>query len=160
MYYKKLLNKISNIVKFGYVSRATQDVGDYPVTQASYLGKTAPVEIISPYGICANLPVNTKLIILNISANEENQVAIGFSQQDRFKNLEEGEIVVGSPQIQTFLKFNADGSITIKSNGEVNINTEKINLGIGGAKIARLGDEVTVNGDVGTITSAGNNTSI
>jgi len=42
----------------------------------------------------------------------------------------------------------------------VNINAEIINLGEDGQPIARLGDQVTVGGQVGTITSAGVNTSI
>ena len=42
----------------------------------------------------------------------------------------------------------------------VNVNASQVNLGSGGQKIARLGDQVTVNGQVGYITSAGVNTSI
>jgi len=166
--YRKLLNKIINIVKFGYVSRSSSDSGDYPVTQITYLGKTVPVEIISPYGLYSNLAEGTKAVVFNIGSNEENQVAIGFSQNDRFKNLKSGEVVVGNPKTGSYIKFNSDGSVLMQCNGDfdiitnnnVNIKAAQVNLGDSGAKIARLGDEVTVGGDTGTITSAGNNTSI
>lgn len=42
----------------------------------------------------------------------------------------------------------------------VNVNATNTSLGTGGQPIARLGDQVTVGGNVGTITSAGINTSI
>lgn len=71
---------------------------------------------------------------------------------------------------EIWLKNN--GNITITVNGDcnivantANINATKTNLGIGGNKIARLGDEVTVTvpthgSCTGTITSSGINTSI
>ena len=53
------------------------------------------------------------------------------------------------------------------TNGNFEITADKflahvneVNLGNGGARIARLGDQVTIGSDVGTITSAGTNTSI
>lgn len=166
--YKKIYNKIKNLIKFGYVSLETTDSGDYPVAQVTYFGKTLPVEIITPYGLYVNLPENTKVVLWNINANEENQVAIGFSQQDRFKNLESGEVLVGNPKTGSYIKLKANGSIEIESkdkiditvNGEVDIDAAKINLGSGGARIARLGDEVTVGSNTGTITGAGVNTSL
>lgn len=72
---------------------------------------------------------------------------------------------VSSSTIELLAPF----SITITSSAAVNINASSVNidapitnLGVGGQRIARLGDEVTVNPitGTGTITSAGVNTSI
>lgn len=50
-------------------------------------------------------------------------------------------------------------NVNLKAN-TVNVDASKTNLGSGGKQIARLGDQVTVEGKKGTITSAGTNTSI
>ena len=105
---------------------------------------------------------------------------MGYSQAERFKNLESGEVVVGNPVTQSFVKFDKDGNITIDSkkdvtinstaeinvtsSGSVNVDAPVVNLGSGGLPIARTGDAVTVTisgtPHVGTITGGGTNTSI
>lgn len=167
--------KLINLIRYAYVSLSVKDDGVKSITQASFLGKTANVQVISPYGLSVHLPFKTKLILFNIQGIEENRAAIGFSQNERFKNLEEGEVVVGNPKSQTYVKFDKDGNIeiigkekiTINTSGNIdlkcencNVDANQVNLGVGGAKIARLGDQVQIGSDTGTIISAGNNTSI
>lgn len=170
-----IYTKLVNLIKYAYVSLSVKDDEKVALTQASFLGKTANVQVISPYGLSVHLPLKTKLLLFNIQGIEENRAAIGFSQDERFKNLEEGEVAVGSPKTQTYVKFDKDGNIEIIGKGKINVTTTgdidfkcdnfnidatQVNLGEGGNKIARLGDEVTVGTDTGTITSSGNNTSI
>lgn len=171
----KLKNKVQGIIKYAYVTSTRDDSLDYPNQATSFYKKTNATQIISPYGLCAHLPKNTKVVLLSVQGNSENRAAIGFSQSDRFKNLEEGEVVVGNPKSRAFVKFDKDGNIEIISEDELNITVSndvnlkctnckidatKVDLGVGGAKIARLGDQVTVGPATGTITTAGNNTSI
>ena len=113
-------------------------------------------------------PANTLGICFNLLASEDMVYFIPFAMVERFKNLKSGEVKIGSQKHQNFIYFKEDGSILIESkdklditaSGDINLTpTGKVNLGVGGQPIARLGDEVTVNGDVGTITSAGTNTS-
>lgn len=58
------------------------------------------------------------------------------------------------------IKIYASADIEIVSAGSVKIDAVSVALGNGGAAIARVGDEVTVEGKKGTITSGGNNTSV
>lgn len=183
MLLRDLCNKIGSIVKYGFVSLPGKDSLPRPISQITYYNKTAPFQVISPYGLSVNLPLDTKVVLFSINGHEENRAGIGFSQADRFKNLSPGEVVVGNPKTQAYVKFDKDGNIEIISKKDLNITTEgnlnitadddvtikcdtfnveasTTNLGTGGNQIARLGDQVTVGGSTGTITGAGTNTSI
>lgn len=52
-----------------------------------------------------------------------------------------------------------DGNVTLSA-AQVDVDAEQINLGQGGAPIARVGDAVQTSGGSGTIVSGGSNTSI
>lgn len=118
----KLLNKINNIIKFAVVTLSGDDSGDYNQTQVSYMGKTKQVLVLNPYGLDANLPKDTLMVLLNIMGQEENIAGIGSSQNARFKNLAEGEVAVGNPGVASKIYFKANGDIEIESSGVVNIN--------------------------------------
>ena len=167
--------KIKNMIKRGFVSKSMDDKEGISIAQVSYLGSIGISEILSPYGLNSRLPTGIQVAIFSVQGNENNRLSIGYSQTDRFKNLEEGEVVVGNPQTGANIKFKSDGSIYIKSidpvtieapsvtiingsiningnadikvNGEATIDAAKTNLGIGGNEIARKGDAVVV--DVG-----------
>jgi hypothetical protein len=177
---RSLLTKIKSLIKRGYVSRASANNSFYQIMQVSYLGKTGDAEYISPYGLYSNCPVDTPVLLWNLQSFENNRAGMPFSEDDRFKNLAVGEVKVGNPVTGSYVYFKADGKIEIESksemdisingnvnltaSGNVNVNASQTNLGTGGNKIARLGDEVTVDISgtpyTGTITTAGNNTSI
>ncbi len=166
-----LQTKTRNIVKRGYVTAPGNDVNDYAVIQISCLSpaKTANAELVSPYGLSVNLPKDLQVLTFSVQSHEENKACIGYSQVNRFKNLKPGEVVVGNPSSGSFVKFANDGTIEISSDNDINVvadnvsvTANKVDLGVGGAKIARLGDTVHVSlstGD-GTITSGGTNTSV
>lgn len=176
-----LQTKTRNLVKRGYVTAPGSDENDYAVIQISCLSpaKTANAELVSPYGLSVNLPKDIQVLTFSVQGHEENKACIGYSQVNRFKNLKPGEVVVGNPGSisedgtvevpSSFVKFANDGTIEISSDSDitvvadnVSVNANTVDLGVGGAKIARLGDTVHVSlatGD-GTITSGGTNTSI
>jgi len=178
-----LLTKIINIVKRAVISNSLTDDKETSLAQITYLEKTGLTEVVTPYGSFARPPVDTQLLLFAVQSQENNRAGIAYSQENRFKNLEEGECGVGNPLTRSFIKFDKEGNILItatakviinstedidittsgkvdlKSTGDVDIDAPQVNLGIGGLPIARLGDEVLVEGVLGTITSAGNNTS-
>ncbi len=181
-----LLTKIINLCKRGFVSNSLQDDKDSSIAQITYFGKTGISEIVSPYGLSSRLPVGTQTLTFSVQGQENNRASIGYSQEDRFKNLLEGEVVVGNPKTGASVKFSIDGSIIInpsptgsliinsngdlsisangdiklKATGEVDVDATRVNLGTGGPAIARVGDSVLVGTSTGTITSGGSNTSL
>lgn len=208
---KSLYSKIINLIKRAYITLPDDDHGNFHVAQLSYFGNATRSQIIYPYGINANAPKDTLVLVMNVQAQEENLVGIAYAQKERFKNLKVGEVTVGSPKTGSYVKFLENGDIEIFSNNNINltgknvkisgetveleaiqdinltspdititsgaytstfgsggdfeINSVNFNvnahveLGIGGAAIARVGDTVNVSGVDGTITSGGTNNS-
>lgn len=217
--FQRLYNKMSNIIKRAYITLPSSDSQAYQTTQINYFGKTVYTQTIYPYGMSANAPANTLMILFNANAHEENLIGIPYSAAERFKNLAVGEVIVGSPVTGSYVKFLQNGNIEIVTavditatcknatitasnnvnvavTNECNITAKTINftadninltsgthtskfgsggnfefactnfkvnghveLGSDGAAIARVGDQVTVGGSTGTITSGGSNKS-
>jgi hypothetical protein len=182
-----MINKIKNMIKRCWVSGDTADKGQIANIQITYGAgeqtRSAYAEMIYPYGMQANPPKETVGFLSSVMADESNLAVIPYCRDKRFKNLKTGETIFGSPIIGSYIKFLIDGSIEIHAkngiilitdNGDIgitspnNLNTQattttmlgQVNMGNSGAKIARLGDQVTIGTSTGTITSAGNNTSI
>jgi hypothetical protein len=176
----KLLTKVMNLIKRGYVSNSLPDTADYSQVQVSYMGNSRKAAVINPYGLYTRLPLNTNVIMFSVNGQEENSAVVGYSREDRFKNLNEGEVLIGNPETGSYIKFESDNKIEILSKGDlnidvtgnvnlkastaVNVDSPATNLGTGGNQIARLGDQITVivggTPYTGNITSAGVNTSI
>lgn len=168
----KIAVRLGNLLKKGYVSRETEDSGTYLNTQITTLGKVTAAQVIFPYGMNANPPLDTMGICINILGCEDMMYFIPFAMIERFKNLKSAEVKTGSPKHQNFIYFKEDGSILIESKGKldiavqgdleikatgnVNIDAAQTNLGIGGKKIALDGDPVVS----GNIVASGTNTSI
>ena len=162
--------------KRAYITKASKDDKNFHIAQASYMGQVADVEILTPYGLYSTLPVNSHVVLWNLNGNEENRVGFGNTPPSRFKGLAAGEVVVGSPQTASNVKFDQDGqvvvtgkngtTITIDPSGNISISTQgnfslnatgdviingaSIQLNGNSIGVARLGD--TVGG--GVITSA------
>lgn len=171
----KLFTKIKSLIKRAVISNPTDDSNIYCITNVNYYEKNSLVEMIFPYGMSANPPAGTIGLLFNINGHESNRAFIPYAVSNRFKDLEITGVIFGNPASQIYIIFGDNGNILIKSTkvifkkGDIKIEEEatidciKINLGIGGNKIARLGDQITVNVGgtdyFGTITSAGINTS-
>lgn len=170
---KSLFTKIKNLIKRGYVSKVLDDDKELPFQQVSYLGKIGYSERLSPYGLDSNPPQDIQVLVFSVNGVESNRLSMAYSQANRFKGLKEGEVVVGNPETQAYIKFAEDNTIEIKATqsvtieapsitikngtisiesdadisvtGTANINATQINLGSGGPQIARKGDAVLVN---------------
>lgn len=133
-----ILNKIKNLIKFAIVTLSGNDSGDYNQSQVSYFGKTKQTFILFPYGLDAKLPKDSLVMLFNIMGQEENTAGIGTKPDIRFKNLQEGEVVVGNPVKQTKVYFKSDGTIEITGDTNVIINN-------GTKGVARLDDTTISN---------------
>lgn len=126
-----ILRTIKSLIKRATVSLSQPDTGDYPITQVSYLGKTAEIEVLWPYGMNGRLPKDAQVLCFNVEGMEENKAGIGNTPTTRDKVENEGETSFGNPLAGTFLRFKSDktieltngtGLITMNPNGDVNIN--------------------------------------
>ncbi len=156
---------IPNIVKRSRITKVGKDDGNYAVSQVDYLGKVCDVEILTPYGLYSNLPLDATTVLWNVQGQEENRVGIGNTPKTRFKNLKAGEVVVGSPQTLSNVAFKEDGSIvvtgkgnavvTVDASGNISITTDGT-LGISStgnmtlhsnAKVILSGTAIELNGN-------------
>lgn len=106
-----MIAKLFNMIKRAVVSNPGKDDGEFPITQVTYLGKVSDIEAIFPYGMAANLPKDSLVLMFNILGQEENKAGIGYRHDLRPKNLKEGEVVFGNFLAGTQFLFDADGNI-------------------------------------------------
>lgn len=152
------------------ITKKSDEANEYPIQQATYLGRVADFFTLFPYGMHANLPKDQ----LGLIIDEQGRVIIGVSAVGRIK-VEEGEVVFFHPQTKSKIHFKNSGNIAIETAADVDVSADNVNidasttnLGVGGNAIARVGDsvQVTVVGGsssgthTGVITSGGANTSI
>lgn len=141
---------IYNMVKRALVRLPINDATDFQVMQVSYMGKTADIENILPYGLCSSPPIDSLSLVFTVNAQEENRAGITNSPRLRFKNLKEGEVAVGNYLTGSVVKFLEDGNIEVTSaNGLV--------VTVAGDSTVTVGGDanVTVTGTT-TLTSTGN----
>ncbi|MCP4552350.1 MAG: hypothetical protein GY834_09980, partial [Bacteroidetes bacterium] len=109
---KKLLTKLSNIIRQGIITLVTDDSETYPHMQVEYNGKTVYVTRISPYGVCSNPPVDSFALVMNSSGTESIKFGIPIDFINRMKNLIEGEAALFNSKTDTYILMKSDGTIT------------------------------------------------
>lgn len=116
---------ISNMIKRAVLTRPADDSKDYSVAQIKYFSKVAKCEMISPYGLFVNAPIDSHLIVWNFNGNEENKGGMAYLHADRYKNLKPGEVQVGNPFHGNYVKFDNDGNVLINTFSNMTLNSSK-----------------------------------
>ncbi len=142
-----LKNMQRNSVRRSLVTLGGKDDKDFPVQQVTYLNKASDIEIITPYGMHANLPPNNETLVTmwSVSGQEDNRVGMGYTPKLRPKNLPVGEVVFYHPLSQSKMQYKNNGDIEIDvigENGSFLITVKKdLNITIGGdATVTIAGD--------------------
>lgn len=108
---KNIQAKLSNLIKRGAITLTNADNKSVSYGQVKYLGKTALVENVYPYGLNAHAPVGGISLLFSVGDNEGNLASIPYCQSERFKNLKPGEVVIGSPATGSYIKFSQSNEI-------------------------------------------------
>lgn len=166
-----MLSKLARLIRWGRITKAGADDQQFPVQQVEYMGKVADTFMVFAYGHHANVTADALALMLSVQGNPDNRAAIAGTPKNRPK-LASGEVAYYHPPTGSFIIWREGGTLDIETGGEggkpVNVNGSQVNLGEGGAAIARVGDSVQVTITTGssagtyngTITSGGVNTSI
>lgn len=104
-----MLNKLKNLIRLARISRAGDGGGQLPVQQVEYLGKLAESVIVFPFGMHANVDIDSLALMFSIQGNPESRAAIAMSP-DR-PTLEAGEIAIYHPKTGSIVKMKANGDI-------------------------------------------------
>ncbi len=103
------------MIKRAVLTVSADDSKDYSVSQIEYFNKATKCEMITPYGLFTNVPLEYHMIIFNFNGAEENKAGIGYLHKNRYKNLLPGEVQVGNPFHGNSIKFDNDGNILTNS---------------------------------------------
>lgn len=137
-----LINKFKTMIIRSKISSDQED-GNYVYNATvSAFDQSTVSEIVYPYGYAASAPSGALAITFMISNQPENKTSIAYDPATRFTGLNAGEAIMGNQIEQTFIKFNQDGTINIKTKSLVIID-----------------GDVTIKGNLiveGTINATGN----
>lgn len=143
-------NKLLNLIRRAVITLTNSDSGQIANAQITWLGKTGVTEIVYPYGMAANAPVGSAVLMFSILGQEENRTGIANDQKTRFKDLKPSETAFGNPVTKSVIKFLENGDIELTGTAGQNINiTGDSNVIIGGDA------NITIAGST-TIDSTGN----
>ena len=151
------MNMLRNLIKRVVITKAGKDDTAFPVQQVSYNGSPADVEIISPYGLHANISASGESLgtMFAVEGQDDYRVVMAYTPTLRPMGLEEGEVVLYHPITKSQVYFRNNGDIDIQttgSNGDINIETAGSN---GDLNIKTKNDiNITIDG-AATITSVG-----
>lgn len=96
------------------VVESVNDVNDIPTIQIKYLKEVVKiVQKLGLYGICGNPPKGSSGILFPILGSDSNLVCLADDIKNRFRDLKEGEVVIGNYLTKSFIKFKEDGGVEI-----------------------------------------------
>ena len=145
--FQKVWSVAVNMIKRALTSLPIKDNTDFQTSQVRYLGKTAQIELVYPYGLCSSPPTGSMVLMFNIQGQEENRAGMANLTRQRFKNLKEGEVAVGNYLTGSVVKFLENGDIEVTGTNDINLTVAgTTNLTSTGA-VSIKGD-VTITGDL------------
>jgi len=118
---KELGQKISGIIKLGYVTRIDSDDGLDSTVQVGFLGKTLDVSLYSPYGVSSNIPQGSTVVMAANNGSNENNIGYGSFPENRFRDLKEWELKIGNFKTKANVFFNEAGEIVVLAKSGENI---------------------------------------
>lgn len=116
---------------------SVDDKSDFPTMQVKYLKQVIKiVQKLGIYGVCSNPPKGSNGILFPIMGSDSNIACLADDIANRFKDLKEGELVIGNYLTKAFIKFSQDGGIeihakyvkTIADEGDISTETIKGNI--------------------------------
>ena len=138
------VDTIKRLVRWGKVTRASDESRQFPVQQVSYLGKAGNAMMLFPYGHHANIPPETLALLLSVQGSSEAKVALPTSAQERPVALVAGEVVVFHPGSKSRIHFLDSGDIEIKSDTLVKVDAPSVEITEGAVKKLMTEDMISV----------------
>lgn len=100
------------LIRLARVTNTSADDGQIPVQQVSDHGKLSNVAVLMPYGLHANMTIDTLVTLLALNGDTSNAVAIGGYTKNRPK-MAAGENCIFHPPTGAIIHFKEDGNIYI-----------------------------------------------
>ncbi len=120
--------KFYNMIKQAFFSFVDSDDSAYPIGQATSNRKSNKFTRLSTYGVCANPPRDSHVLLFNSQGQESNKFGILNDFINRKKNLLEGDVVLVNTITKSYVYLKSDISIEIKSDGLVKIISDSFEI--------------------------------
>lgn len=120
----RLISKFRNMLLRSFTVSPQEEGNQVYTIKTQALGQTYLNVVYYPYGYSASPPLNTQCVNMALSCQPESSIALPYNSSDRWKGLKEGECQIGNTKTQSFIKFNEDGTITLKGNLKVEGSVE------------------------------------
>ena len=149
-------SQINGLIKRTQITRASDDVSAFQVAQVSYMDRVSDTEVLWPYGMYGNVPVDSLCLTLSVGGEEGNKVTFPSRAHTRTRRrTRAGEVGIGNQVAKSDVFFDADGNIIIIAPGDlrVTVSGDKEVTVSGDCKLTVTGD-VTITGGNVTIDSA------
>lgn len=141
-----MLGKLKKLIRYVRITGSGDDSKQFPVQQVSYMGKTANVMMVFPYGMHGNVDKDSLGLMFQVLGDNGSKAAVPMSHKDR-PALNTGEVVFFHPPTGTKIHLKKDGSIDIDA-GNANID---LKTGSGDVTIESTTGNVTVKAPTGKI---------
>lgn len=126
---QKVIHKAKMMIKHTFISGGQTEGADFYFAQVKAFNSPSRSPMYYPYGYAANPPVGAMGVTLNVLGQEENQMTFPYTIEDRWLNLQSGEVQLGNHLKQTSIKFDSDGNATIVTTGQVTIKGDLLVTG-------------------------------
>lgn len=120
-------------IKQAYKSLVRGDSSGYPQGQAGYNGKPTDFIRLSVYGLCANAPKGSHVLLIGSQGQESVKFGIENDFIRRLKGLKSGEVALYNTVTESFVFLKENGDVEV-SGADVNVNAS------GNANVNASGD--------------------
>lgn len=137
---------LTKLIRWVLVTKAAPaEPQQFAVQQITYQGKVADSAVVFPYGIHANLPVDSLGLMFAVGDTTEDRAVIGYNPKVR-PTLLEGEVSFYHPPTGSFITWKESGDLDILVGEEGGGN---VTITCTDANVTASGDvNVTASGDV------------
>lgn len=102
-------------IKQAFSSDPGNDSAPYPRGKCGYCGKTADFVKLYPYGLSANEPAGSFVLLINSQGQEAVKFGIPSAMKQRLKNLSQGEVALYNSETGVYVFLKADGTVEINA---------------------------------------------
>ncbi len=125
---QKMHNKFLQIIRQAFYSVVSSDTSEYPQAQVTSNGKATNITKLSTYGVCANPPKGSHVLMFQNQGQESTKFGIFNDFINRKRGLKEGEVALFNTLTGAMVFMKADGSIAIESDLAVDVQAPMVNV--------------------------------
>lgn len=135
-----------NLIRYGRITKRLTRKGQFAVQQTAYLGKVADAHMVHPYGLHANAPADSLVLLFSVQDNPDNRAALPMDVKN-WPDLAEGEVALYHPTTGGLVVWQASGNLEITTAADVAVSCANLTATATGNLSATVTGAATVTAD-------------